>query len=275
MTLLRLVRATPGPTRPTPRVVGVDGWAWRKGQRYGTVLVDLERPCPVDLLPERTAEVFAAWLIAHPGVEVIRRDRGGSSAEGGRQGAPQALQIADRFHLVKNAGDHLEQVVARHHTLLRQAAEAAQDTGQAPVPAGAGPESGAAASRVPPSPGPSAPPSPEGCPPPPAGRMTRGPNRSAVPGGWPAMSRCEPYGQRGWGFKRLGLAWGWHLPPCGASRVQRSSPSASDTPQVGGACSPTRPPSGGRGRSGKQNQRPCGRRSVPPGFTGPTVRVAP
>jgi len=128
------------PTPPTPRVLGVDDWSYRRGKVFGTILVDLERRCPVDVLPDRTAATFAAWLTAHPGVEVIARDRGGAYADGARQGAPSAVQVADRFHLVKNLGEALERLLDRYHAALRAAARTAATAEAAREPAAPSPE---------------------------------------------------------------------------------------------------------------------------------------
>jgi transposase len=119
-TILRLVCQSPLPSSAHVRVLGVDEWAWRKGQRYGTLLVDLEHHLPIDLLPDATAESFATWLQAHPSVELISRDRGTTFADGANRGAPQALQIADRWHLLHNLGESLEKVLTRHHADLKR-----------------------------------------------------------------------------------------------------------------------------------------------------------
>jgi transposase len=121
-TLLRLIRTTPLSTNPTPRVLGLDDWAWSKGQRYGTILVDLERHEPVDLLPDRSAATVTSWLQAHPDVEIISRDRAQNYIEGITQGAPTATQVADRWHLMKNWRETLEHLLTRQPACLTAAA---------------------------------------------------------------------------------------------------------------------------------------------------------
>jgi transposase len=135
-TLLRVVRQLPVPSLPPPRVLGVDDFALRKRQTYGTILVDLERRHPVALLPDRAAETVVQWLREHPGVEVIARDRSQIYAEGVRQGAPAATQVADRFHLLQNLWEALGQVFTVHHQAL-DAVNAAMRQQVVPLPDGA------------------------------------------------------------------------------------------------------------------------------------------
>jgi transposase len=121
-TLLRLVQAAPAPTAPAPEVIGVDEWAWRRGQRYGTILVNLEDRRVLDLLPDRSAESVATWLAQHPTITVVCRDRSALYADGIRQGAPQAVQVVDRFHLVKNLREAVEAFLHNQQAALQAAA---------------------------------------------------------------------------------------------------------------------------------------------------------
>jgi transposase len=160
-TLLRRVKRRKCTPAEPPRVVGIDDWAWRKGQRYGTIVVDLERSDVIDLLPDRDADTVAAWLKAHPGIEVVGRDRSATYAEAATQGASQAVQVADRWHLLKNLREAVERVLERHSAIVGAALKALE-TPTEPPPDAAAPETGATPSPVgPPPPQPPSEPCPE------------------------------------------------------------------------------------------------------------------
>lgn len=127
--VLRLVRQTAPPRHRRLRVIGVDDWAFRRGHHYGTIIVDLERHQPVDLLPDRQPGTLVVWLRRHPSIEIISRDRASAYAEAATRGAPQALQVADRLHLLKNLTDALERFFLNKRTLLKAA------VAEAPAPA--------------------------------------------------------------------------------------------------------------------------------------------
>ncbi len=154
-TLLRMVRRAGATLEPRPavRVLAVDEWAWRRGHRYGTVLVDLERNRVVDLLPDRRAESLSTWLRANPGVEIVARDRAGVYADGARQGAPDAVQVTDRWHLLRNLGDAIHAVTDRRHAAVQRigheimAQLAAEDPRNTPIVAPPNPEARGAEAR--------------------------------------------------------------------------------------------------------------------------------
>src|SRR5512135_1180250 len=131
-----MIRGVTGDPPPEPRVLGVNDWAWRKGSRCGTLLCDLERGRIIDLLPDRPAETLAAWLRCHRSVTIVVRDRAGAYADGARQGAPEATQVADRWHLLRNCGDALRELLDHHHRQLREAAQATAGAGATEAPAG-------------------------------------------------------------------------------------------------------------------------------------------
>lgn len=119
-TLLRRLHQTSQDWPTTARIVGVDDFAFRRGQRYGTLLVDLEQRLPIDLLPDREAETLSAWLKAHPGIEIITRDRSKTYTCAITEGAPTALQVADRWHLLNNLREMLEKLLKRQLQQKRQ-----------------------------------------------------------------------------------------------------------------------------------------------------------
>ena len=106
--VLNLIRGAPLPAVASVKRLGIDEWAWRKGRRFGTILVDRERHRVVALLPERSADATAAWLAHHPQIEVITRDRSTLYADAATRGAPQAVQVVDRFHLLRNLSEALD-----------------------------------------------------------------------------------------------------------------------------------------------------------------------
>jgi transposase len=116
----------------SPRVVGIDEWAWKKGHRYGTILCDLEQGRVIDLLPNRSTETVAAWLREHPSVQVVSRDRASSFADAIAKGAPRAVQVADRWHLLNNLFETLVRSLERYRCTMSDVAKQIAHRGAAP-----------------------------------------------------------------------------------------------------------------------------------------------
>lgn len=125
-TLLRIIRQTELPDCPTPEVVGIDDWAYKKGTRYGTLLIDQETSKPIELLSNRKAETVKEWLQKHPGIRIITRDRSQEYIAGISTGAPDAIQVADRWHLLCNLREALEKLMKKHARDIKSAAKAMQ-----------------------------------------------------------------------------------------------------------------------------------------------------
>ena len=132
-TILRRIMDVPLTPVKTVTHLGIDDFALRRGRTYGTVLVDLTGHQVIDLLPDRKAETAKAWIQAHPEIELVSRDRGGDYAAAARQGAPQAVQTADRFHVVKNLAEAVEKALAFCRAEIRKDRKAKR-TAEAPSP---------------------------------------------------------------------------------------------------------------------------------------------
>ena len=104
----------PSAVRAQVSELGIDDFSFRRGRKFGTILVNMQSHEVIDILPDRKAETSAAWMATHPEIVLVSRDRGGDYASAVVSGAPQAIQCADRFHLLKNLGEALEGVLARH-----------------------------------------------------------------------------------------------------------------------------------------------------------------
>ncbi len=118
-TVLRIVRRADLPQRHPAQILGVDDFTFHKGHVYGTILVDLEQHRPVDLLLDRDAELLEGWLVAHPGVTIVSRDRSTEYIRGITASTPRAPQVADRWHLLSNLREALERMLDRLHSQLR------------------------------------------------------------------------------------------------------------------------------------------------------------